>query len=144
MDLFELVPKIEYNNTHEIRNLFHKYYLKTEIDDKFLFSYRITQNESLESIAYDQYDDTSLWWILAIINDIRDPLFELPLSESVIQAAAKDQATIDDVLDVELYAEIYDDLDAENNDKRVIKVVKPEFMNAVLAEIIRDAEEVTT
>jgi hypothetical protein len=141
MDLFELIPIIEYGGTTEVRNIFYKYYLATQIDEKFLFSYRISQRESLESIAYDQYNDTSLWWILAIINDIRDPLFELPVSESVIQAAARDQATIDDVLDVELYAEVYDDLDEENNQKRVIKIVKPEFMSAVLAEIIRDAEE---
>jgi hypothetical protein len=141
MDLFELVPKIEYNNTHEVRNIFYKYYLKTAIDEKFLFSYRVSQNESLESIAYDQYSDSSLWWIIAIINDIRDPLFELPLSESVIQNAARDQATIDGELDVELYVEIYDDLDEENDNKRVIKVVKPEFMSTVLAEIIKDAEE---
>jgi hypothetical protein len=141
MDLFELIPIIEYGGTHEVRNIFYKYYLKTEIDEKFLFSYRVSQNESLESIAYDQYTDTSLWWILAIINDIRDPLFELPVSESVIQAGARDQATIDGVLDVELYAEIYDQLDEENDNKRVIKVVKPEFMSAVLAEIIKDAEE---
>lgn len=137
MKFFELLPRITYDSQYDIRNLFYKYYFQNDIDPIYLTTYRISDGESLESISHELYEDSSLWWLLAILNDIRDVIFDLPLDEDAIQEMAKDLSTINLVLDLSLYSTNYDTLTDENNDKRVIRVVRPEFIQKILTEIVR-------
>lgn len=137
MKFFELLPRITYDSQYDIRNLFYKYYFPNDIDPIYLTTYRISDGESLESISHELYEDSSLWWLLAILNDIRDVIFDLPLDEDAIQEMAKDLSTINLVLDLSLYSTNYDTLTDENNDKRVIRVVRPEFIQKILTEIVR-------
>ena len=139
MKYFTLLPKITYDNDlYSIRNLSYKYYFSENIDDKYLTTYKISDNESLESICFKLYNDTSIWWLIAILNDIRDVIFDMPLNEDSLQNLCRN-ISVDELgdLDVDLYATNYDLITTENDEKRTIRVVKSEFIQKILTEIIR-------
>lgn len=138
MKFFKFLPKITYDSIYEIRNLFHKFYFKESIPNEYLYDYILKDGESLETVSFDIYDDPAYWWLLAVINDIRDIIFDLPLEAIVLQKIATEESTIGDVLDLVLFSEKYDELEIENDLKRNIKILKPEFLNTILTNIIKE------
>ena len=48
--------------------------------DQFIYPY---DGEKLEGLAFKYYQDTSLWWIIAGANNIRDGSFALNPSEKI-------------------------------------------------------------
>ena len=136
MKYFTLLPKITSGLDIYI-NLNWKIKFQVEIDNSFVMTYRVQENESLESICNDFYNDSSLWWILAIINDFRDIIFEMPLNEEVIQAMAKNLSTINGNINTELYLTNYDLLSIENDAKRSIKIIKPEMLQGIVREFVK-------
>lgn len=138
MKFFNFLPKIFYDNDiYEIRNLFYKFYFSETISDEYLYSYILKDNESLESLSFDIYNDSSFWWILALINNIRDIIFDLPLTSSTLQKIATEESSPGGVLDLVLFSENYDKLEISNDEKRNIKILKPEFLNECIANIIK-------
>jgi len=139
MEYFDLLPKIAYSTEEfNIRNLFYKFDFIQTIPSKYLYSYRMTDGENLETIAFKVYDDPVLWWLLAIINNITDIIFELPLTSEILQKIAIDQSTIDGVFDIELFSDNYDILEQENDQKRLIKVLKPQYLKEVIVNLVRE------
>lgn len=135
---FKLLPKITYDNEmYEIRNLNWKYYFPNDVSSEYLSTYRMSDGENLESVSADLYTDSSLWWLLAMLNDITDIIFDIPLDEDALQAIARDLATTGSVLDETEYLVQYDLLMDDNDEKRVIRIVKPEFIQKILTEIVR-------
>lgn len=143
MKYFTLLPKVEYADGIKARNLNWKYYFETEIDPAYLTTYRISDGENLESICYDLYKDTTLWWLIAILNGIRDVIFGLPISEEALQRFASDLAseTYDEETEetewLSEYTTQYDLLVDANDEKRVIRIIKPAFIQPILRQIIR-------
>ena len=140
MEYFNLLPKINYDSkNYTIRNLFLKFDFVEDIPDKYLYNYILGDGENLETISFDIYRDPIYWWLLAIINDISDVVFDLPLTTDVLQRIATEQSTINDVLDLELFSINYDILEEENDLKRTIKVLKPQYLNEIIVNIIRES-----
>ena len=143
MKYFTLLPKIEYGNGIKARNLNWKYYFETEIDPSYLTTYRIADGENLESICYELYKDTTLWWLICILNGIRDVIFDLPITEEALQRFASDLASesYDEVTEendwLTEYATQYDLLVVQNDAKRTVRVIKPTFIQPILRQIIR-------
>ena len=137
MKFFKLLPKINYEE-YKIRNLFYKFYFLIDIPNKYLYQYIIKDNENLESISFDIYNDSAYWWLLAIINDIRDIIFDLPLDVITLQKIATSESSPEGVLDLNLFSIAYDILEIENDLKRNIKILKPEFLNTVIGNIIKE------
>ena len=141
MKYFELLPTMAHGD-YEVRNIFNKFILTTPLEDKYLYTKTLGDHESLESVAFDEYADTSLYWVLVIINDIRDMIFDLPLPDDVLQTIAR-QMTIDEMgsLDLVVYGENYDALQAENDERRKIKVLKSDYVNEFLADVLKNKPE---
>lgn len=141
MKYFTLLPII-FHGDFQVRDIFNKYILDAPIEDKFLFTKIIQDHETLESVAFDEYGDSELYWVLVIINDIRDMIFDMPLPDDVLQAIAK-QMTIDSegFLDLIVYGTNYDALQTENDDKRYIKVLKADFVNEFLSDALKNKPE---
>ena len=99
-------------------------------------------NDTLESVAFEEYSDAELYWVLVIINDIRDMIWDLPVPDEVLQTIAK-QMTIDSEgsLDLIVYGENYDALQTENDEKRKIKVLKSDFINEFLSDVLKNKPE---
>ena len=136
MKYFDLIPNVTFDDGTVAKNLNYKFKLQSLSDD-YVTTYRIKDGECLESICKDLYDDASLWWVLSTINDIRDVIFDLPITEETIQRFTKDMSTENNVLNMTAFAENYDMLVAENDEKRTIKVIKPNLMQQIVKQIIR-------
>lgn len=85
---FRQFPKIPYsfNLTNEgtvaaVTNIFARFNLKSDVVDNTsaFYKYQVEDTDTPELIAYKQYGDAELHWIIIMVNQISDPLFELPL-----------------------------------------------------------------
>lgn len=137
MQFFNFLPDISYG-IYSSKNLFYKYYFSEKIPKEYLYSYILKDNESLETVSFDVYEDSVFWWLLALINDIRDIIFELPLSSIILQKIATEQSMVEGELDLELFSTNYDILEIENDLKRNIKILKPEYLNQILTSIVKE------
>jgi hypothetical protein len=127
---------------YTVRNIFNKFILTTPLEDKYLYSKTLLDHETLESVAFDEYADSELFWVLVIINDIRDMIFDLPLPDDVLQTIAKSMTiTARGSLDLAYYGTTYDRLQTENDDKRKIKVLKAEYVNEFLSDVLKNKPE---
>jgi hypothetical protein len=69
-------------------------------------------------------------------------IWDLPVPDDVLQTIAK-QMTIDTegFLDLGVYGTNYDDLQSENDDKRKIKILKSDFVNEFLSDVLKNKPE---
>lgn len=140
MRYFNLIPTIDYAGD-QAENLFYKLFLDTEIPEQYISSYILKDWESLEDVSLYIYNDPIYWWVIAIMNNIHDVIFDLPIPQDSLSEMAKDLATIDSVFNQTLFIEIYDELEIENDSKRNIKVLKGEYLNKFLSDVVRSINE---
>lgn len=85
---FSQFPKIPYsfNLTNEgkiaaVTNIFARFNINSSIVDNAsaFYKYQVEDGDTPEIIAYKQYGDQELHWIIIMVNQISDPLFDLPL-----------------------------------------------------------------
>ena len=88
MSYFKDFPTISYDasgdkNFKTIRDITTRIKFKTAIQkNSALFSkYDIKDGETPEAIAFREYGDSSLHWIVLVFNDILDPRYDWPLSQ---------------------------------------------------------------
>ena len=142
MKLNEIIPTVEYDNgQYKFRNIFFKHYLKTEIEEKYLQIYRLSDGETLEDVAYNLYGNTEYFWTILIINNFTDPIFDIALSEDAIQEQARDLSMVDGVIEDSLYFQTYDQISRENDNKRNIKVIANNYLNTFITNLIREYEK---
>ena len=88
---FKKFPKFEYNFisedgtfTREVQNIFRRVSLTQEtLNDSSNFKfYVINDGDTPERIAAEVYDDSFLWWVILLTNDILDKNEEWPKSVS--------------------------------------------------------------
>lgn len=91
---FRQFPKIPYsfNLTNDgaltaVTNIFARFSLKSDVIDNAygFYKYQVEETDTPEIIAYKQYGDPELHWIIIMVNQISDPLFELPLSQNALE-----------------------------------------------------------
>lgn len=141
MKLQEIIPNVIYDNgEYKFKNIFYKYVLTEPIEDKYLSVYRLSDDETLEDVSYEMYGDPIYFWTIIIINNLSDPIFDIAISEDAIQRMARYKSTVDGELDMDLYIQNYDELSTENDTKRELKVIKTEYLNKFLTEVIRSTE----
>ena len=141
MHLPDLIPNVIIDNEYTFKNIFFKFNLKELIDEKYLQVYNIKDGDLLETISYKVYGDTRYFWTIMIVNNITDPIFDIAIPDDAIQRMARDKASLSGVIDYTLYSQIYDELSEENDLKREIKIIKPDYLGSFLTEISRVAEE---
>jgi hypothetical protein len=141
MKYFDLFPKIMHGD-FQVRNIFNKYILTTPLEDKYLYIKTLGEHDTLESVAFEEYGDSSLFWVLVIINDIRDMIFDLPLPDEVLQIIARNMTIASEgSLDLTIFGVNYDALQAENDEKRKLKVLKSDFVNEFLSDVLKNKPE---
>ena len=162
MKYFEtLIPQIiENQNTYF--DMFFNFDINDNIREEFLTTYILRDGDTLKDVAYYFYDEPRLYWLVALTNNIKDPFFDIAKSNEYIQKEAVENATInpdfwtgDDSdlfwtgIDLDLFwydqadfLNEYDILSEENEGKRELKIIKPEYLSNVVAEIIRGVNNV--
>lgn len=144
MNISEIITNVIYDNgNYKFKNLFFKYSLQNDIEEKYLQVYRLSDGETLENVSYELYGDTSYFWTIMIINEFNDPIFDIAISEDAIQEMARDLSYIDGSIDVATYFATYEELTEQNDNKREIKVIKTEYLNKFLTQLIREFESNT-
>jgi len=148
MEHFDQLPTITYTPSNEaetvkMKNLFLTLNLNIT-DEDFIQLYVIEGIKRLDTISYELYNSTEHWWIIAKLNNITDIIFDLPIEEDILQKVALDrtlaQPEYDDLEDpgaLDYYIEQFEILVTENDDKRKINVIKPEYMGTLLTEIVK-------
>jgi hypothetical protein len=91
MNYFENLPIVNIND-EEFRNLFHRV-LITYVKDEQISTYQWKDGDTLPLIAYRLYGSAQLWWVLALLNDIRDINYDMPLTTQQIEDIASETAT---------------------------------------------------
>ena len=77
MAIFDFYPYIQYNNQKATFIL-----AKSEIVSQYLnnyntfYNYTIKDGERADIVAYKEYDDSSLDWIIYVINNVIDPYYD--------------------------------------------------------------------
>ena len=124
-----------------IKNLFEQYKIldRYKRDSSSFYEYDIQDNELVENISYKFYDNITYWWIIAVFNDIKNPFYDLPLSEQQII----DYSEILELREGKYPKNIYYKLIFETNEeRRKINIPKKEFIADIIWEfrqaIIKD------
>lgn len=119
--------------------------------------YDIQEGDTPEILAYNLYNNTNYHWIILLLNDIIDPRFEWPLTQSQLVRYAIDkygseeaiyeihhyEASTTDTTVVDSDDENFPDkvsvsnMDYEiskNEEKRRIKILKPNYISSFVTE----------
>ena len=75
MSMFNYFPYIQYNNTKATHLLLSERVINRFTNDlsKFYY-YTVKEGERADVIAYDQYNDASLDWVIYLVNGVVDPI----------------------------------------------------------------------
>jgi hypothetical protein len=163
MSYFEAFPTINYDvvglkNYKTIRDIL----TRVKVRDKLLGNhtafekYDVKDGETPEKIAFNKYGDSNLHWVVLYFNDIVDPFYEWPLSLRDFDKwimdkyanpnavhhyeVAQSSGVTTKMLKVESSVSgatavtNYEYEEAEQNKKKQIKLLKPEFVPQVVLE----------
>lgn len=110
-----------------VKNLFEQYRVleKYKRDAASFIRYKIQDKERLDNISYKFYNTVDFWWIIAIFNDIKNPFFELPLTDEQLITLSKRLANEEGKYPEGVYYEL---LFEENENKRQINIPKKSFI----------------
>ncbi|WP_298751823.1 hypothetical protein [uncultured Arcobacter sp.] len=184
MKYFDIIGEITINGvTYD--DLFEAYKV-LNISDDLIEYYVMNDGDSLESVVYAKYGKAEYWWLLAILNNINDLVYDIPLdSETLIRSINNETQSlfsdslekntknylieyslklndvalrsfiesytstelislINDAIDnnfsTSFYREfmsyIYDIRHAENDDRRTLQIIKPDFFNQVIFDFV--------
>lgn len=80
---FQKFPLISYNGK-QMRNIALGTRIIKEVLDtpQAVYSYTIRDGERPDTIAYDYYGDSELFWLVLLSNSIIDPYYQWPLTQS--------------------------------------------------------------
>lgn len=84
MKYFENLPTVTYSTNYSVKNIFKRFKFVDAIDNEDIINVRMLNNETLHSLSYKYYGDETFWWVLALMNDIKDIFFEIPLSNDFL------------------------------------------------------------
>jgi len=123
---FSYFPNVVIGDT-TVKDIYsHYFFQKLFQDNSTLFKeYNVTDGETPETLAYKFYGDKAYFWIILMVNEIKDYFYDWPLSDNELR-----------LLTDEYYNElsetgvtkdqIFEDLYNENEGKRVIKYLDPD------------------
>ncbi len=74
-----LLPIQKDDDGKYLLNIFRTYTINDEVKSDLLYYYVYTAHEEdwWENVSYDFYDNTELWWINCLLNDITNPFEEM-------------------------------------------------------------------
>lgn len=84
---FSQFPKIEYTingRTEEIVDLFRKVLINKNSNHSLYDEIVVTDNDTIESLAEKYYGDANMSWVIAVMNDIVNPIDEFPKSTELL------------------------------------------------------------
>lgn len=144
MNYFSVLPTIDYNFNGDfvkMKNIFYSLNLEY-VDDLVFKLYRINGIKRIDTIAYELYGTTDYWWLIALINNIKDIIFDLPIEEDIIRQITTNKTkdkygsiTTSDAINY--YNLTLSDLIEENDGKRLIRVIDKVYISRIITDILK-------
>lgn len=123
-----------------IKNLFEQSTFTKDFKeaDGFSFSnYLVEEEELIEDVSLNFYGSIDYWWIIAIFNDITNPMNQWPISERELQYISAELQSKENKYSAETYYNLLFDM---NERKRNIRILRPDH----LLDVIKDLREFIT
>lgn len=223
---FENLPEIIYDEA-SARNIFNKLEIVSDLTEDVVQYYRVKDGHTIFHVAKEVYGDEGFWWLIALLNDMHDYIFEFPVSTELISELAKENTlqylrisstsymnrnsfvgntisyngvtgkivgkvsdgtmyyikvkldvpgvlfptntffsvinTLDNMTILDFassaalgivgnsitqwnldYIKKYEEMESENDSKRIISIIRPEYKNRVLSDIVQSIVDSTT
>lgn len=123
-----------------VKNIFDKIAIVKSFNQDILnFKFWIIEeNERPENTAYEFYNNKDLWWAVLLFNNITDVFTQWPVNEDVLSSQA-DKLFKEEGLYTR--ATYYDLLHEQNEKKRLIKLVRVDLINDVIAKFRQEFEK---
>ncbi len=121
MKYFETLPIIDIRNQY-FRNLFNKI-MVSNVNINELISYEMKDYDTLPIISFKLYGTTDYWWVIALLNNIQNIEYDLPMEESRIDSLAEQHSREYKFSSSVLSSGIFDLSDATNTNKILTKSV---------------------
>lgn len=124
----DVLGSINYNGT-DVVNIFKNVDFDILKNDDFLDDYVIRDGDTPIRIALNLYGNADLFWIIMIINKMYNRFFDFPIPNKVTNKIKRD------MLQMGYTVSEIDEFEEENDNKRIIKVLKPEFVQSFLFQL---------
>lgn len=152
MSYFLRFPKITYMGYENVDITFRAAMREKLLENVSTYEpYRIKDGDRIEDLADKLYGDSGLHWIIMLMNQISDPLYEWPLNTVELALYVSGKYGTGSEYDVHHYEDSNgrvfteessgltpisnSDYEAEENEKfREIKLLKPQFVSSVILE----------
>jgi hypothetical protein len=85
---FDNLPIITYGND-TARDLTSVLDIVSAVSEDIIQYYRINEGQTLFHVADEIYGDSTLWWLIALLNGIQDIIFDLPVDDDVLVKITK-------------------------------------------------------
>lgn len=93
MQYFKAFPKTVYSFDFKnqsptvVTNILARFKIKSEILNNAYtqYKYLVQEGDTPEIVAYQQYGDATLHWIVCLINELEDPVFDFPLQTNALE-----------------------------------------------------------
>lgn len=158
MKFFKYFPQTFDIDARLITNITKKVLInKNLLDESVLYqTYKLKEDERLETLAFRLYNDESLQWVLALVNNMLDPRTEMPLSQFEMSELLKEKygsvenavstphhyededgnwVNADQIPNTVVYCDQWEDLN--NEQRREIKIVRKEYIDLFVTELKR-------
>jgi hypothetical protein len=140
-------PSITINNTYQFDNVFvyDKSAVYSIVDaNSHMFYTKVCQDdEKLEALAYKEYNDSSLWDVLFVINKMKS-VYDLPKNQDIVYSESVDyfnewkakfpyiqnQQTLDNI-----FKAIHSRKVTSNEKYRVIRYIYPDYLTVFLDQV---------
>lgn len=124
--VFNGIPTVDFIAAYDVENV--------EDQGDFFMEYRIDGEKNLDLISYEIYGDASYYWTIIMVNNIQDVFYDLPMSpEELRQYVIQKMKDYD--ININRYLEIYQQEEEINNNKRFIRLVRPEYLSRFITLI---------
>lgn len=166
---FKHFPTIDYDptgdkNTKSIRDILIRVKIKDAVrGTKAIFSkYDVKEGQRPEDVAYEEYGDTGLHWIILMMNEMTDPYYDWPMSlrdlESYVASKYTDvnaihhyeiaQSSGDTNTKIRVEADTvgaaaitnYEYEETVNDQKKQIRLLDPGYINQIKREFLEEVE----
>lgn len=135
LDMLETLKTEEYE-FHEALSEINQIRFLSNITPEMIYTKELLLNETPEVIAQKEYGDSSYWDIIVLLNGTSMDIFPKDITfiynETDRLVKKLENPAIDDTKRDENYQKIFNNLNAINNKKRQVKLIKKEYIDKVL------------
>ena len=89
MFYFNSLPIIDYNSD-KMRDIFKRIVITNELTNDWFDIYRMNDEQTLHDVSFELYGTISYWWMLCLINNIKDYHYDAIIQNDVLQKLAQD------------------------------------------------------